>query len=188
MDYFFEEKYEHVKFDVRSLPPAEYEQCSFSRCDLSNANLNRYKFIDCTFEDCNLSMVSLAGTVMNNVQMRGCKLLGIQWSGCDKFMFSMLFKECLLANASFYNFNIKKTIFDQCDLKEVDFSAADMSECALIHCDLHQAIFDQTNLSKADLRTAYNYSIDPNGNRLKGAIFSSDNIQGLLDVFQIKIV
>ncbi len=188
MEYFFEQSYQQIKFDEKQLPLAEYEQCTFINCDFTKANLNRYKFIDCQFVDCNLSMVSLVDTVMNKVVMERCKLLGIHWFTCDKFMFAVWFKSCALSNASFYNFNIKKTFFENCDLKEADFSGADMTECKLKSCDLSNAMFGNTNLSKADLSTSFNFSINPNLNKLKGAQFSRDNINGLLDVFQIKIV
>ncbi len=188
MDYFFEQTYQQINAREHKLPMAEYEQCVFRNCDFSGADLNRFKFIDCRFMDCNLSMASLADTVMNKVVFERCKLLGLHWFQCDRFMFSVWFKESNLANGSFYNFNIKKTYFERCDLKEVDFSGADMTECKLKACDLANALFDNTNLGKADLSTAFNFSINPNQNKLKGTQFSRDNITGLLDVFQIKIV
>ncbi|OJV51255.1 MAG: hypothetical protein BGO31_05305 [Bacteroidetes bacterium 43-16] len=188
MDYFFEQSYQQLIARERNLPMAEYEQCTFRNCDFSAANLNRFKFIDCKFIDCNLSMASLADTVMNKVVFERCKLLGLHWFQCDRFMFAVWFKESALSNSSFYGFNIKKTVFEKCDLKDVDFSGADMTECKLKGCDLLHAMFDNTTLIKADLSTAFNFSLNPNLNKLKGAQFSRDNISGLLDVFQIKIV
>jgi hypothetical protein len=43
------------------------------------------------------------------------------------------------------------------------------------------------NLKKADLRTAYNYHIDPESNKLKKAKFSLQGLPGLLDKYGIDI-
>src|SRR5690606_32828320 len=122
----------------------------------TRASFNRYKFIDCHFVSCNLSMAAMVDTVMNKDCFETCKILVVHWFSCDKFMFAVSFRECALSNSSFYNFNIKKSFFDKCDLSEVDFSGADMSECKLKECNLLSAVFDHTNLSKADLSTSFN--------------------------------
>ena len=62
-----------------------------------------------------------------------------------------------------------------------------MTSALLDHCNLERATFDQTILEKADLRTSYNYSIDPENNRLKKAKFSMEGISGLLDKYDIEI-
>jgi hypothetical protein len=47
--------------------------------------------------------------------------------------------------------------------------------------------FENTNLEKADFGTAYNYSINPNLNRIKKAKFSLPAVTGLLDQYDIEI-
>jgi uncharacterized protein YjbI with pentapeptide repeats len=54
-------------------------------------------------------------------------------------------------------------------------------------CNLLHAKFDQTNLEKANFETANYFSIDPRKNRIKKAKFSKDNLEGLLDSFEIQI-
>jgi len=44
-----------------------------------------------------------------------------------------------------------------------------------------------TILENADLRSAYNFSINPTTNRIKGARFSSSGLAGLLDIFLLNI-
>jgi hypothetical protein len=55
------------------------------------------------------------------------------------------------------------------------------------NCNLERATFDQTILEKSDLRTSYNYSLDPEINRIKKAKFSILSIAGLLDKYDIEI-
>lgn len=49
------------------------------------------------------------------------------------------------------------------------------------------AIFKNTNLESVDFRTSFNYSIDPDLNRIKKAKFSLSGIAGLLNKFDIEI-
>jgi uncharacterized protein YjbI with pentapeptide repeats len=66
-------------------------------------------------------------------------------------------------------------------LHEIDFTETNLSVAVFDHCDLSGSIFDGTKLEKADLRSAYNYSIDPERNRLKKAKFSWPGLTGLLN-------
>jgi uncharacterized protein YjbI with pentapeptide repeats len=78
-------------------------------------------------------------------------------------------------------------LFRKTVLQEVDFTACDLSSAIFDKCDLAGATFDNTNIEKADFRTAYNYSIDPDKNKLKKAKFSLTGISGLLDKYNIDI-
>jgi len=55
------------------------------------------------------------------------------------------------------------------------------------NCNLSQAIFENTILEKTDFRTSYNYSIDPEINRIKKAMFSIAGLSGLLNKYDIDI-
>lgn len=76
-------------------------------------------------------------------------------------------------------------IFNRCDFAEKDFSESDLTGAVFEDCNLAQAIFDHSILEKADFRTAYNYSIDPEAKRIKKAKFSLSGISGLLDKYDI---
>ena len=55
------------------------------------------------------------------------------------------------------------------------------------NCDLTRVIFDNVNMEKADFRTSFNYSIDPEINQIKKAKFFLRGISGLLDKHDIEI-
>jgi uncharacterized protein YjbI with pentapeptide repeats len=97
------------------------------------------------------------------------------------------FESCVLNLSSFYQIKGKKTKFAGCTLHEVDFTEADFSEASFDDCDLAGALFDQTNLSKSDFRSAFNYVIHPSINQIKRAKFSPDGLAGLLQGFGISI-
>ena len=83
--------------------------------------------------------------------------------------------------------SLKKTRFKNCSLHEVDFSECDLSGSIFEHCDLARSAFNRTVLEKVDFRTSYNYSIDPEINRIKKAKFSLVGLTGLLDKYDIEI-
>jgi len=82
---------------------------------------------------------------------------------------------------------IKKLQFKNSSLQEVDFTEADASGALFDNCDLARAKFENTVLEKANFRTAFNYSINPELNKIKKAKFSLPGVIGLLDNYDIDI-
>ena len=179
--------FDKLDFTQEPLAKGEYENCMFTNCNFEEINLNDIKFMDCNFQDCNWSLVQLNGTVLREVKFKDCKMLGLQFESCNDFGLSFSFENCQLNHSTFFQMNIKKTIFRNCQLREIDFSESNLSNVIFDDCDLAQAIFINTVLDKADFRTAYNYSIDPESNRLKKAKFSIMGISGLLDKYDLII-
>jgi len=64
---------------------------------------------------------------------------------------------------------------------------SDLAQAVFDNCDLSRAAFNRTILEKADLRTSFNYSIDPDLNKIKKAKFSMPGLVGLLDKFDIVV-
>ena len=179
--------FDKLDFTQEPLTKGEYENCKFTNCNFEETNLNDIKFMDCNFQDCNWSLVQIIGTVLREVKFKDCKMLGLQFETCNDFGLSFSFENCQLNHSTFFQMNIKKTIFRNCQLREIDFSESNLSNVIFDNCDLAQAIFINTVLDKADFRTAYNYSIDPESNRLKKAKFSILGISGLLDKYDLII-
>ena len=185
--YIKDETIERFDFTTIPLKMGEYECCTFSGCDFSNTDLSDIKFFDCVFTGCNLSLAKMQKTVLRDVQFKDCKMLGLRMDECNKFGFGVRFENCSLAHSSFYQKILKKTTFKNTILQEVDFTACDLTEAIFDNCDLANATFDNTTLEKADLRTAYNYSIDPDKNKIRKAKFSLVGVSGLLDKYNIDI-
>ena len=72
-------------------------------------------------------------------------------------------------------------------MSEVDFSLCDLSGSVFENCDLLNAVFDQTNLEKVDFRTAINYSIDIDRNKIKKSKHATSELRGLLGKYGIII-
>ncbi|WP_420828558.1 pentapeptide repeat-containing protein [Fulvivirga sedimenti] len=116
-----------------------------------------------------------------------CKMMGVRFDECNSYLFSVSFHECRLDLSSFFNRRMKRTPIQSCSLKECDFSSADLSETAFHECDLEGAVFENSILEKCDFQTAGKYIIDPERNRLKNAIFSAHNLEGLLMKYHIRV-
>ncbi|TPE45536.1 pentapeptide repeat-containing protein [Pontibacter mangrovi] len=181
------ETFKGIDYTTQGFPKGEYENCVFDGCIFLNADLSGLVFIDCEFRNCDASMATLRDTAFREVQFAGCKLLGLHFEDCNKFLLSVRFQDCQLNLSSFYKTSLKGTTFSNCSLREADFAGADLTGATLSSCDLANATFDQTILEKADLRTAYNYQIDPESNRIRKAKFSLPEAVGLLHKYDISI-
>lgn len=185
--YIEDKTFDKADFTKEFLTKGEYESCTFIRCDFSNSDLSDRKFLNCEFVDCNLSLAKLLMTAFNEVKFKGNKMLGLHFESCQELGFSVSFDNCVLTHASFYRTKLKKTLFRNVQLHEVDFTECDLTGSVFDNCDLAMAIFENTVLEKADLRMSFNYSIDPERNRIKKAKFSLYGVTGLLSKYDIII-
>jgi fluoroquinolone resistance protein len=179
--------FERNDFALNPLVKGEYENCLFINCNFTENNLSEFKFIKCIFRDSNLSMCRLNKTVFMDVEFKDCKMLGLRFDTSNEFGLSFLFDGCLLNHSSFYKMKIKKTVFKNTQLLETDFTETDLTGAIFDNCNLTSATFEHTLLEKADFRTSYNYSIDPEINRIKRAKFSILGVAGLLEKYNIEI-
>lgn len=58
--------------------------------------------------------------------------------------------------------------------------ATDLTEVFFENCDLYRAEFSKANANKANFKTSINYTIDPSKTKIKKAIFSINEVKGLL--------
>jgi fluoroquinolone resistance protein len=185
---FYEgKKFENLNFRKNAPEVGDYEECTFKNCDFSDSDLSEINFLGCEFLECNLSLARLARTSFREVKFIDSKLLGLHFEDCNNLMISFEFDGCTLDLSSYSGLKLKKTIFSNSKIIEADFTGTDLSNSSFINCDLQRAIFNNTNLEGADFRTSFNYSIDPDMNRIKKAKFSLSGLAGLLDKYDIVI-
>jgi uncharacterized protein YjbI with pentapeptide repeats len=181
------EVFKKIDFTSQKLKIDSFEACRFESCNLEGAHLSGIKFIECEFMDCNLTNAHLKTTTLNEVVFTDCKMMGILFGDINPFLLDVTFNTCQLSLCSFYGLNLKNTAFTDRNLKDADFTDTDLTNCLFERCDLNGAHFERSNLQKADLRTAENYTIDPENNKLKGVLISLDGARGLLSKYGVKI-
>lgn len=184
-NYFEDEKFENQKFSGTDIINCEYEVCTFRNCSFDRADLSETKFMECEFSGCNFSNAKTSNTSFRDIRFINCKMLGLRFDECNEFGLSFEFDKCILNHSTFIGLKIMNTLFKETKLIEVDFTGSDLTGSVFIECDLSRAFFNRTILEKADLKSAYNFSIDPESNRLKKARFSLHGLEGLLDKYGI---
>ena len=185
--YKVAESFDKKDYTREPFPSGEYEDCRFVNCNFEKLDLTGIKFIQCEFVGCNLSISTLLNTSLGDVFFKDCKMLGLHFEQCNNFGFHVRFENCNLEHSSFYQVNLKNTSFVASALKEVDFTQAILAGSLFNECDLKDAKFEGTDLRKVDFRTAINFSIDPETNKVTNAKFSSTTVGGLLDKYNIEI-
>jgi uncharacterized protein YjbI with pentapeptide repeats len=114
-------------------------------------------------------------------------MMGFRFDTCNDFGFSVEFENCILDHSSFFKKKLRNTKFANSQLMEVDFTGSDLTSSKFTECNLTRSVFDNTIIEKADFRTSFNFSIDPENNRIKKAKFSLTGVSGLLDKYDIEI-
>ena len=187
-NHFVEDKtFDKVNFKETVLLKGEYENCIFTTCDFSDTDLSNVRFISCKFNYCNLSMALLGNTSFKNVIFNNSKMLGLRFDHCNQMAFEITADNCILNHCSFYKVKLKNAVFISSHFEEADFTEADLTGVEFNNCNLQKAVFENTVLEKADFTSAYNYSLDPEINKMKKAKFSLNGVGGLLQKYQIEI-
>ncbi len=193
--FITEETFDRIDLTQNPLSKGEYEYCKYINCNFLQSDLSDIRLLECEFAGCDLSLVNLERTSLKEIKFKDCKMLGLNFGACDPFGFVVEFDTCILNYSSFHNMNspvkkrvrFRQTVFKNSLLHEVDFTECDLSSAVFDNCDLTRTIFDRTILEKADFRSSFNYSIDPELNRIKKAKFSQSGIAGLLEKYDLEI-
>lgn len=186
-EIFQDQLFDSIDYNAQTFEKVEYFNCEFVRCHFSNAHLGQVDFVECTFKECNFTLTSMQGTGLKKCQFTNCKLMGLDFSVCNDFLFTVHFVECQLDYSSFFAKKMKKTFFDGCSIKEVDFTEADLSAAIFRNSNLYGAMFDRTILEKADFRSSVNYTIDLDANHVKKTKFTLLDSAGLLHKYPIEL-
>src|SRR5690554_6528632 len=89
-------EFENIDYSGESLKDREFYKCKFIGCNFSASDLRGNSFEECTFEDCNFSMTEIEGVGFRDITFTSCKILGIDFSRCNRFMFTFKFDNCIM--------------------------------------------------------------------------------------------
>lgn len=180
--------FDKIVYADKIIKGREFQSCTFKNCDFTDSDFSNNKFLDCLFDTCNLSMMKLRNATLNQIEFKNCKILGVNFSECHDFLFTVDFNSCILDYASFAGKKMLKTKFIKSSLKEVSFTQSNLAGAVFDQTDLLGAVFNRSDLTAANFSTAYNFSIDPELNAMKNAGFAMDGLAGLLTKYKIKII
>jgi len=163
----------------------DFERCTFNDCDFTECDFLGVAFTDCTFISCNFSEAKINYVALRDAQFTNCDFTNVNFSMVDSLLLSVHFRDCVMDYSKFYTLKIKGTTFSNCSLIAVDFMNSDLSAVIFDNCNLHKAVFIDTIANNADFCTSYNFSIDPEKNKLRKAKFSEAGLKGLLEKYEL---
>lgn len=182
-DYWEEE---FIEIKEQKIDSIYFDDCTFVKCDFSNAQIKNCKFTDCKFISCDLSLSKLKSCVFNDVSFEKCKLIGISWSNCDE-PFNVKFDACNISQNSFHLLDLRKMKFINSVIKDSGFEECNLQEAVFDNCDLEFSDFFNNNLKKASFETSRNYLINPQINDIEKAKFSLPEALSFLKLLPIII-
>jgi len=165
----------------------EINNICFYWIDFSWYDFSRKNFIDCKFEKCNLSNLKINNATFNNVLFFNSKIMWLNFSDINSILSHYNFNDCIISLCYFNSLKLSWISFEDSEIKECDFTKTELIWSNFIYTDLEKTIFSETNLKKANFRFAINFSINPNINNLEKTKFSPDNVNLLLNTFDIII-
>ena len=171
---------------IPKISEAEFSECVFKNCKFFEASFFDCTFENCKFENCDLASITIKYTSFQDVIFIDSKLTGIQWSDAS-IPLDVNFRRCLLNYSGFIGVDLRNSEILDCQLKEVDFTEANLTKANCSYSDFSGARFINTNLTHTDFTEATNYAIHPDGNKLHKTKFSLPEVISLLDVYDIII-
>lgn len=186
-EYFEDEIFSGIELSQNDrVTEVEFHDCKFINCKFAKVIFFDCRFEKCSFQNCDLSSVLLTHSVLDCVLFEESKLTGIQWADLG-IPLDVKFRKSTLNYCSFIGVDLRNTEMTDCVVKDADFSETNLSKSDCRYSDFSRARFVNTNLEYTDLSYASNYSIHPDGNKLKKTVFSSPDVLSLLDVYDIVI-
>jgi uncharacterized protein YjbI with pentapeptide repeats len=187
MSYIIDKQYSGSTFFEKEIMYHDFERCTFEDCDFTACDFTGVAFIDCVFMYCNFAHAKVNYVSLRDVQFTGCDFTGVNFAMLDTLLFKFGFKDCTLDYTKFYTLKFRSTIFENCSIVAADFMNADITGVMFNNCNLHKSVFTDTVANKTDFSTSYNFTIDPEKNKLKKAVFSEAGLKGLLTRYEIVI-
>ena len=184
-NYIIDAKINGRAFGREEIMYKDYEQCTFTECDFTECDFLGTAFTDCIFISCNFAEAKINYVALRDAMFTDCNFTGVNFTMVDALLFKVEFKDSILDYAKFYTLKIKGTVFTNCSLTAVDFMKTDLTGVIFDNCNLHKSVFVDAIANKADFTTSYNFSIDPEKNKLKKAKFSQAGLKGLLGKYDI---
>jgi uncharacterized protein YjbI with pentapeptide repeats len=186
-DYHEGRRYEGFDFNDCDVSGHSFEDCEFVQCRFDGASLEKAVFNGCRFLRASLAVTNLRHATFNGTSFDGSKLMGVDFSDCNRFGFRPEFRDCLMDGLAFGGNDLTKTPFAGCRIKNSDFTDCDLRDAVFPDCRFEESRFLRCDLREADFRTAAGYRIDPFENNVKGAMFDLPEAESFLAFLEIEI-
>ncbi len=153
--------------------------------DLDSTRVQTRRFNACTFDHCNFSGVVFSFTTMKDAWLLNSAFRSMAWGGLQGksgvFQPFGKIKNCAFRYNDFSGMALNGFDWTGAELQQCTFDDTRLAGASFYGVRLGGTRFTRCDLQKADLRTAEEYAIDLETNKLKGARFSFPDVVRLLD-------
>jgi uncharacterized protein YjbI with pentapeptide repeats len=104
----------------------------------------------------------------------------LDFASCNTLGLEVRLEKCVADRANFEGMDAKGVAWIGGRACGADFTGANLEGVAFNEVDLTGAMFERTRLEGADFRTATGWRIRPSENRVRGAKFRRDDLEGLV--------
>ena len=167
------------------LENAEFEDCVFDHCRWLGTRVQNCRFNACTFDHCNFSGVVFSFTTMKDAWLLNSAFRSMAWGGLQGksgvFQPFGKIKNCAFRYNDFSGMALNGFDWTGAELQQCTFDDTRLAGASFYGVRLGRTRFTRCDLQKADLRTAEEYAIDLETNKLKGARFSFPDVVRLLE-------
>lgn len=164
-----DEHYSRCSFEGLSLKHIDLANCTFESCKFNGADLTDTRFNGSTFTNCDLSHAKLAGNNLFAARFEQCKCLGMGWGEGIIATGAKLIR-CTLDYCRFRGASLEGIHFEDCSLIEADMSL----------CNLKKTVFQKCNLEAVDWSGAGFDHTDMRGSQLRGLNVCRVNCAGII--------
>ncbi len=168
--------YEKIRWEG-DLSEQELEGVTFVECSFRMVRLNELITRSCTFDRCDFSFARLGASQHFRSAFLNCK-----WNGAS--LFGACLKDCKCTGCDFSGSDLSGTIitggsyaftnWNECDLRDMDFTGIKLEHADFRGCNLQKAIFKDCDLTSAMLQGANLKNAD-----LRGAVTNGVDLGGL---------
>ncbi|MDA3955236.1 pentapeptide repeat-containing protein [Oceanispirochaeta sp.] len=175
-----DEFFEKIILTASDLTGRNFQDCHFKTCRISSCILTGSSFRNCRFEDCELTLLKVANAGFSNCEFIRTMLQGINFSECNNPLFYPDFIDCEIRHCFFSNMDLKKKVFTGSRFRDSEFFRIDFREADYSRAEFTETPFSECDLRKTNFTGARGYTIHPEQNKLRGAIFTYPDVTALL--------
>lgn len=176
--------FKEIRLRQARLVSNEFHDCIFDHCLFVETTFRNCRFVNCVFMHCDLSLIQVPNCSFTATRFENSKVMGVNWTRANwpatKLSDPILFSKCAISHSTFIGLNLRCIQIRDCVAVNVDFRETDLSQADFAGTNLSDSLFLTTDLTAADLSSAYNYQIDARQNTIKKAKFSLPEAMSLL--------
>jgi uncharacterized protein YjbI with pentapeptide repeats len=93
---------------------------------------------------------SARGVVLRRVEVRNCRLSGVELAGAE--LSDVTFVDCRLDLAGLRTAKLERVVFRECRMAECDLYEASLTDVLFDRCELREAVFAAVRIKRVELR------------------------------------